>query len=58
MEEYLASSIFIADINNEREQKNATYASNFEELEKLVLVRFTEDQTGGRRAPPPPLFLL
>uniref|UniRef100_A0A7S1WZU8 Palmitoyl-protein thioesterase 1 n=2 Tax=Tetraselmis chuii TaxID=63592 RepID=A0A7S1WZU8_9CHLO len=45
MEEYLKSSIFLADINNERPVKNATYAAKFKELEALVLVRFTEDTT-------------
>eukprot|EP00192_Tetraselmis_astigmatica_P013340 CAMPEP_0117672658 /NCGR_PEP_ID=MMETSP0804-20121206/14026_1 /TAXON_ID=1074897 /ORGANISM="Tetraselmis astigmatica, Strain CCMP880" /LENGTH=335 /DNA_ID=CAMNT_0005481283 /DNA_START=30 /DNA_END=1038 /DNA_ORIENTATION=+ len=45
MEQYLEASIFLADINNERPAKNSTYAAKLQELERLVLVRFTKDQT-------------
>jgi len=45
IEKYLEASIFLADINNERAEKNRTYADNLMELEKLVLVRFTKDET-------------
>ncbi|CAD7696417.1 unnamed protein product [Ostreobium quekettii] len=41
--EYLNSSIFLADINNEREEKNEQYRLNLASLEKLVLFRFTYD---------------
>ncbi len=40
---YVAKNIFLADINNEREPRNETYAENLRSLDKLVLVRFTED---------------
>ncbi|RKP06161.1 Alpha/Beta hydrolase protein, partial [Thamnocephalis sphaerospora] len=43
MDEYLESSQFLADVNNEREAKNATYAEQLSKLERLVLVRFTND---------------
>ena len=46
MEAYLNSSIFLADINNEREEKNEQYAANLASLEKLVLFRFTFDIVG------------
>jgi len=44
-ENYLSYSNFLADINNEREQKNATYAQNLATLEKFIMVVFDEDQT-------------
>ncbi|KAK9239404.1 Alpha/Beta hydrolase protein [Lipomyces kononenkoae] len=44
-DEYLERSGFLADINNERTAKNATYASNLSSLEELVLYLFTEDET-------------
>ncbi|KAK9374901.1 Alpha/Beta hydrolase protein [Lipomyces chichibuensis] len=42
---YLERSGFLADINNERRVKNATYAENLSSLENLVLYLFTEDET-------------
>ncbi|KAK9313547.1 Alpha/Beta hydrolase protein [Lipomyces starkeyi] len=42
---YLERSGFLADINNERQVKNATYAENLSSLEELVLYLFTEDET-------------
>lgn len=42
---YLAHSNFLADINNERPLKNATYADNLAALEKFVMVVFRDDQT-------------
>lgn len=43
--EYLEHSNFLADINNEREEKNTTYAERIAELNKFVMLIFTEDQT-------------
>jgi palmitoyl-protein thioesterase len=45
MDDYLASNIFLPDINNEREVKNATYADNLASLERLVLYRFEKEYT-------------
>ncbi len=45
MEAYLAHNTFLADINNERPAKNATYRANLASLEKLVLFRFKDDVT-------------
>ncbi|KAH9908550.1 palmitoyl-protein thioesterase [Xylariomycetidae sp. FL2044] len=42
---YLESSNFLADINNEREGKNAAYAENLAALENLVLYMFENDTT-------------
>ncbi|KAI5969397.1 hypothetical protein CANMA_001464 [Candida margitis] len=44
-EKYLKHSLYLADINNEREEKNATYIENMTRLNKLALVTFTEDTT-------------
>ncbi|KIW58556.1 hypothetical protein PV05_03064 [Exophiala xenobiotica] len=44
-ENYLEHSNFLADINNERKEKNATYAKNLAALEKFVMVVFDEDKT-------------
>ena len=40
---YLAQSRFLADLNNEREQKNSTYRANMASLKKLVLVEAMND---------------
>merc|ERR1711916_135452 len=40
---YLEVSQFLADINNERQTKNATYKENLIKLNKFVMVKFTED---------------
>ncbi|KAI5966206.1 uncharacterized protein KGF55_000515 [Candida pseudojiufengensis] len=45
IEKYLKYSYFLADINNERNEKNSTYYTNISNLNKLVLVTFTEDTT-------------
>ncbi|KIY67317.1 alpha/beta-hydrolase [Cylindrobasidium torrendii FP15055 ss-10] len=45
METYLEANHFLPDINNEREERNATYAENFVTLNALVLMIFDEDQT-------------
>lgn len=42
-EKYLANSHFLADINNERKQKQQQYKDNMLSLEQLVLVRFSDD---------------
>lgn len=44
-EQYLTYSNFLADINNEREEKNATYAKNLARLNKFVMYMFEEDVT-------------
>ncbi|CAG8656019.1 9543_t:CDS:2 [Funneliformis mosseae] len=41
---YLEKNIFLPDINNEL-FKNETYKTNLQSLNKLVLIRFTEDKT-------------
>ena len=45
MDDYLAGNIFLPDINNEREVKNATYADNLASLQRLVLYRFEKEYT-------------
>ncbi|ROT43036.1 palmitoyl-protein thioesterase [Sodiomyces alkalinus F11] len=42
---YLENSNFLADINNEREEKNATYAANMARLENFVMYMFEDDTT-------------
>jgi len=42
-EKYEVSNIFLPDINNELMQKNKTYKNNLITLEKLVLIRFGEN---------------
>lgn len=44
-EEYLEKSNFLADINNEREDKNGTYKENIASLDKFVMYMFEEDMT-------------
>jgi len=43
MAQYLADNIFLPDINNEHETKNATYKANLISLQKLVLIMFAND---------------
>ena len=45
LDNYLKYSNYLADINNERDEKNSTYKENFASLNNLVLVSFTEDTT-------------
>jgi len=45
LEAYLYSNIFLPDINNEREDKDSSYADNLASLTRLVLYRFEEDTT-------------
>ena len=42
---YLASNLFLADLNNERDIKDPQYAVNLASLEDLVLFRFEDDIT-------------
>jgi palmitoyl-protein thioesterase len=42
---YLEYSNFLADINNEREKKNKTYAANLASLEKFAMYMFSDDTT-------------
>lgn len=44
-EKYLESSNFLADINNERELKNARYKKNLASLANFVMVMFEDDTT-------------
>jgi len=44
-ENYLTHSNFLADINNERAEKNETYKTNLAAIEKFVMVVFRDDQT-------------
>jgi palmitoyl-protein thioesterase len=44
-EEYLEYSNFLADVNNERERKNTTYAENLASLDKFVMYMFEDDVT-------------
>jgi palmitoyl-protein thioesterase len=44
MTAYLESNKFLADVNNERVEKRSSYADRLGELEKFVMVMFTEDQ--------------
>ncbi|KAI1081793.1 alpha/beta-hydrolase [Whalleya microplaca] len=45
LDSYLESSNFLADVNNERELKNKTYAENIAKLENLVMYIFEDDTT-------------
>lgn len=42
---YLQHSSFLADINNEREVKNMTYAQRLSRLQTLVMIMFADDDT-------------
>ncbi|KAI5955897.1 hypothetical protein KGF54_001399 [Candida jiufengensis] len=39
LDNYLKYSYFLADINNERDDKNKTYTKNFSSINKLVLIQ-------------------
>lgn len=45
IDEYLEHSNWLADVNNEREEKNKTYKSNLETLERFVMFMFADDET-------------
>merc|ERR1712212_427756 len=40
---YVEKSKFIAEINNEKTEKNASYAENFSKLENFVMVKHNQD---------------
>ena len=42
---YLKYNIFLADINNDRAEKNLLYKENLASLRRLVLFRFRDDIT-------------
>ncbi|RKF53164.1 Palmitoyl-protein thioesterase 1 [Erysiphe neolycopersici] len=42
---YLTSSNFLADINNEREEKNQIYKQNLASLKRFVMYMFQDDET-------------
>ena len=44
-DDYLRASNFLADVNNEREEKNATYAERMAAVENFVMYVFDEDTT-------------
>lgn len=44
-EQYLEHSNFLADVNNEREEKNETYKKNIMKLENFVMYMFEDDTT-------------
>lgn len=44
-DKYLEASNFLADVNNEREEKNETYKGRMERLEKFVMYVFEDDTT-------------
>lgn len=44
-DQYLTKNHFLTDINNEGEERNATYKANLERLNKFVMVRFENDTT-------------
>ena len=45
LDSYLENSNFLADVNNEREEKNATYKENLKKLDKFAMYMFDEDTT-------------
>lgn len=45
LDNYLESSNFLADVNNEREVKNSTYKENMKKLEKFAMYMFADDKT-------------
>ncbi len=44
MPAYLASSTFLADINNERAVKNESYRQNFLRLQQLVIFHYEDEE--------------
>lgn len=43
LETYLKFSSFLADLNNEKEQKNAEYKKRMMDLDRILLIKFKED---------------
>ena len=48
-QKYVEKSQFIAEINNEGSNPNATYADNLMKLEKMVLVMFSQVRWMGKK---------
>jgi len=44
-EEFLEGSHYLADINNERPEKNSVYKENLEKLENFVMAKWVQDTT-------------
>ncbi len=44
MDQYLKNSIFLADVNNDRKDKDMQQARNLASLDKFVMYRFTKDK--------------
>lgn len=45
LERYMNLSAWLADINNERPEKNDSYKYHLSSLEKFVMIKFTEEKT-------------
>jgi palmitoyl-protein thioesterase len=45
LESYIAHSHFLADINNEKEQRNETYAKHIASLAHFAMILFDDDET-------------
>lgn len=45
LQTYINANPFLPDINNEKATKNPIYAENLASLQKLVLFRFSSDET-------------
>lgn len=45
LESYLEHSMWLADVNNERAEKNATYKQNLQTLQRFVMFMFEDDRT-------------
>lgn len=43
LKNYRENSNFLADVNNEREKRNETYADNIASLDRFVLIRFKDE---------------
>ena len=45
LDSYLENSNFLADVNNEREEKNETYKENLKTLNRFAMFMFNDDKT-------------
>lgn len=52
LDKYLASNIFLPDINNEKEPKTKLYADNLAMLDSFIMIRFSNDTVGKKCAWP------
>lgn len=43
LDDYLEYSNYLADVNNERTKKNATYSKKISKLDKFIMIKFAED---------------